>query len=68
MSAFYLYTEDEHGISYTAETFHSVEDALSFIDALEDALEDATVGQYYAISAAIESLKDQLANYQELPE
>lgn len=65
MPAFYLYAEDEHGISYTAETFHSVEHALSFIDALEDALEDATVGQYYAISAAIESLKDQLADCEE---
>lgn len=68
MPTFYLYAEDEHGISYTAETFHTVEDALSFINALEDALEDATVGQHHAITAAIESLEDQLANYKESPD
>lgn len=68
MPTFYLSAVDEYGHSYDAQTFHAVEDALSFIDALEDALEDATVGQYYAISAAIESLKDQLANYKELPD
>lgn len=68
MPTFYLSAVDEYGHSYDAETFHTVEDALSFIDALEDALEDATVGQYYAISAAIESLKDQLADCEESPD
>jgi hypothetical protein len=65
MPTFYLSAVDEYGHSYDAQTFHTVEDALSFIDALEDALEDETVGQYYAISAAIESLKDQLADCEE---
>jgi len=51
---------DEHGYSYDAETFHTVEDAMFYIDRLEDALEDATVSESYAIRADIESLKEQL--------
>ena len=68
MPTFYISAVDEYGHNYDAETFHTVEDALSFIESMKDALEDATVGQHYAISAAIESLEDQLSNYQELPD
>jgi len=53
---------DEYGYSYDTETFHAVEDALACIDRLEDALEEATVSESYAIRADIESLKEQLGS------
>lgn len=67
MQTYHAYAIDEHGIFYTAQTFHSIEEAEAGIEALKDALGDASVSRSYALRSVIEDLKDQLSNHKELP-
>ena len=58
---FYI-TESDYGLSFYAETFHTVEDAQDAISRLYDALEDCT-GSGYSIRCAIAELEDQLSEH-----
>ena len=68
MQTFHITAIDEYGIFYTAQTLQSADEIMAEIESLKDALEDASVSRSYAICSVIESLEDQLANYQETPD
>jgi len=63
MQTFYTFAVDEYGIGYDAETFHTVEDAESYLEQLKDQAENCT---NCSLSAMIASLEDQLLEYKEL--
>ena len=50
-------SEDEYGVSYTARTFHSVEELHDEIRALEELLDESSVGRGYVIQVALDQLK-----------
>lgn len=58
-------SEDEYGVPYAARTFSSTEELYDEIRALEELLDESSVGRGYVIQAALDQLK-QLAHEQEL--
>ena len=52
-----LILDDEYGIPYAAKTFSSIEELYNEIHALDELLDEASVGRAYVIRAALDQLK-----------
>jgi len=65
MPTFYTFAIDEYGTGYSPQTFYNAEDAILFLEALRDSLEDASPAASYSLRQTILDLEDQLRNYKE---
>ncbi|MEB3208943.1 MAG: hypothetical protein VKK63_08505 [Synechococcus sp.] len=52
----HLIAQDEYGYNYAAKSFSSIEQLHEAISLLDNALEDASIGESHAIQAEIDQL------------
>lgn len=58
-----LIAQDEYGYNYAAASFSSIADIHEAISLLDDALEDASMAESYAIQADIDQLNSLLSSF-----
>jgi hypothetical protein len=54
---------DEYGYNYIAQSFSSIEQLHEAISLLDNALEDASIGESYAIRADLDQLNSLLSSF-----
>ena len=59
-----LIAQDEYGYNYAAASFSSIDQLHEAISLLDNALEDASMAESYAIQADIDQLRSLLSSFQ----